>query len=84
MRMQLRNLCVLNYGQGFTTWLYRGDVLDIEPMLADGFLDDAADMFNQNDVIYITSLQGTAMRTINLTRRDGDKNLRHVTLQKGL
>ena len=69
-RMQIRNLSVLNYGQGFTTWAYKGDNEDIAAMLTDGYFDDTDEMFSDKDVMFITSRQGTAMRCVRVEKLD--------------
>lgn len=52
----IRNLSVLGYAQGFTSWVYRTDTI---PSLFqvdwndNGYFNDAADMFNVGDTIIV-------------------------------
>ena len=56
--MIIRNLSVLAYAQGFTLQQYRAEGQNKSEILADGFFNDAKDLFATGDVIYITNLVG--------------------------
>ena len=49
----IRNLSVLSYSQGFTSWHYRvhGPLADA---LVEGFFNPAADMMTQGDMVIVS------------------------------
>ena len=68
MPFAIRNLSVLNYAQGFTSWHYRGHVATMgarltEPITmgevqAPGFFDQARDMLVVGDLIIVSAGDG--------------------------
>lgn len=52
----IRNLAVLSYAQGFTSWHYRhrGLLSDVQP----GFFDAAGDMMRPGDTIMVSAADG--------------------------
>ena len=59
----IRNLSVLAYAQGFTSWLYRHNG-DISEVFADGFFDSANDMMSKGDMIMISANAAGAHRFV--------------------
>lgn len=58
--MQIRNLSVLAYAQGFTHWLYRIDEIPVGYITDwndSGFWNDARDMFQIGDMITVSANQ---------------------------
>jgi len=59
----VRNLSVLAYAQGFTSWIYRHNG-DISEVFADGFFDSANDMMSKGDMIMISANAAGAHRFV--------------------
>ena len=55
MDFAIRNLSVLAYAQGFTLWHYRAGVAPLDRVAADGFFNDAADMFAAGDMVLVSA-----------------------------
>lgn len=55
----IRNLSVLSYAQGFTSWHYRQRAA-LADTLAPGFFNSAADMFEKGDMVMISAIDGGA------------------------
>jgi hypothetical protein len=67
--MEIRNLSVGWYAQGFTMWLYRAATEAIDAALRPGFFDDAASMMQAGDVVTITARDGASMQRVADTRK---------------
>jgi len=66
----IRNLSVLSYAQGFTSWLYRHNG-DISEVFADGFFDSANDMMSKGDMIMISAKDSGAHRFVLKSDKSG-------------
>lgn len=62
----IRNLSVLAYAQGFTSWHYKAGTSTILDCEAEGFFNDAQDMFVTGDFISISAADGGAIRFISV------------------
>jgi len=60
--MNIRNLAVCSYVQGFTVWHYTA-TQPLEATLEPGYFNDA-NMLHPGDVIYITYYEKTAIRVV--------------------
>ncbi len=61
--MQIRNLSVLAYAQGFTQWFYRASSCwEVDESKTAGFFNDAADMVQPGDIIMIADKGIPGMR----------------------
>ena len=58
MTFAIRNLSVLNYAQGFTSWHYKGGGATLAQLGAVGFFDDASDMIEPGDMIFVSASDG--------------------------
>ena len=65
MPFAIRNLSVLNYAQGFTSWHYRGHattlgatLVGVDEVQARGFFDQAKDMLVPGDLIIVSAGDG--------------------------
>ena len=56
----IRNLSVLSYAQGFTSWHYKAASAPLADTLAPGFFSPAADMFQEGDMVMISARDGGA------------------------
>lgn len=54
----IRNLAVLNYAQGFTSWHYNAGIGTLEGTGAPGFFEDAKDMLAPGDMLLISASNG--------------------------
>ena len=61
-RLAIRNLSVLNYAQGFTSWHYKAGDNTIVDCHTTGFFNDAQDMLAVGDFLYISAANGGAIR----------------------
>ena len=64
MAFAVRNLSVLNYANGYTTWHYKAKDEAIEAVAAPGYFNPSEDMLTAGDVIIISLLDGAAMRAV--------------------
>ena len=62
--MKIRNLSVLSYAQGFTSWHYRAPEENLEEILKTNFFLDAIDMLHHGDLITISCRDGVALRGV--------------------
>ena len=63
MTAQIRNLHVLAYAAGFTSWLYKGAAM-VTDVDHPGFFDKMADMMAVGDTITCVCTDRTAMRYV--------------------
>lgn len=56
----IRNLSVLSYAQGFTSWHYKAASAPLADILAPGFFSPTADMFEKGDMVIISANDGGA------------------------
>jgi hypothetical protein len=66
----VRNLSVLAYAQGFTSWIYRHNG-DISEVFVDGFFDSANDMISKGDMIMISASAAGAHRFVLKSDKSG-------------
>jgi len=57
----IRNLSVVAYAMGFTSWHYKAGILTIADILAPAFFKDAEDMLAPGDHIAISASDGGAL-----------------------
>ena len=57
--MVIRNLCVLNYAQGFTMWHYRAESL--QSVIHPGYFASAAGIIAQGDHVHVSAPDGGAV-----------------------
>ena len=57
----VRNLSVLSYAQGFTSWHYRARGVDLATAAAPGFFDPVADMLSEGDTVIVSARDGGAL-----------------------
>lgn len=60
----IRNICVLAYGNGFTLWHYKSTEDTLKTIVAPGYFNDATDMFREGDMIMISTKGGGAIVTV--------------------
>ena len=60
----VKNIQVLNYAMGFTSWIYKSDTDDIATISTQGYFDSAIDMLARNDLIAIGAPDGVALRYV--------------------
>lgn len=63
MTLYLPNLSVLAYANNFTLWHYKTEDIDI---FSDGYFNNAADMMNIGDLIYVTIKTDDGVSTSNI------------------
>lgn len=63
-RFAIRNLSVLNYAQGFTSWHYKAGDNTIADCSATDFFNDAQDILAVGDFLHISAADGGAIRFI--------------------
>lgn len=61
--MNLRDLAIIGYAQGFTLWVYRPPLV-VEDVFEAGHLNDAADTVRPGDVIYVVGTDVTVQATV--------------------
>jgi hypothetical protein len=64
MSFQLRNLHVLAYASGHTTWLYKPQTTTLHECCAPGHFQDATDMLADRDIVTLACIDGGAMRYV--------------------
>jgi hypothetical protein len=67
-RFAIRNLSVLAYTNGFTSWVYKAGRATADQCCSDGFFNDASDMVAVGDTITIVARDG--VRMVSVSRRD--------------
>ncbi len=60
-KFAVRQLGVLNYTSGFTSWVYQNGTYPLADVRAEGYFDEAADMFATGDIVFVTGATGAAM-----------------------
>jgi hypothetical protein len=70
-KFAIRNLSVLNYAQGFTSWHYRGNEttagatitppIDMADVEREGFFDAACKMLTRGDMMMVSASDGGCM-----------------------
>ena len=65
MAFRIRDLAVLNYAQGFTTYTIRTED-DLATVMDHGWAQDMMDIFSQNDVVFIRMTDGVAVRSVDI------------------
>jgi len=71
MAFTVRNMSVLNYANGYTTWHYKAKDETIIAVVAPGYFNPAADMLTAGDVIIISLADGAAMRAVRKVEHAG-------------
>lgn len=61
MAFSQRNLCVLAYTNGFTTWHYKGPCEHLDEITAPAYFIPCADMLHTRDVIVVDAAGGVTM-----------------------
>ena len=69
MSVQIRNLSVLAYAQGFTHWHYKLLEHTLAEALSPGYWDTAHSVFGQYDIVLISGADGATNICV---RVDGD------------
>lgn len=64
MSMELRNLSVLNYAGGYTTWSYLLRELPIAVVDSENFFGECASMMAVGDMIIVSSNEGGTHRFV--------------------
>ena len=75
--MVIGDLAVLAYARGFTHWLYREPGF-LASATRPGFFSRAAAMFETGDLITIQAVNGTAIRTVQVTPESLDERGAHI------
>lgn len=64
--MQIRNLSVLAYANGFTLWHYKAFNTLLAQVSALDYFSDAEDMLTTGDLILVSASDGASIRVVGL------------------
>ena len=64
MALNVRNLSVHTYNNGFTLWHYMARKENLSEVLSDNYFADASDMLAAGDMIMISAADGGTMRYV--------------------